>query len=261
MLFSCLAVIANIVVLFILKRKQNQRTPFDLVIGSLSFTDTLAAVCSIVFAGFSITIHIYNHRQIEGNIMASHHLYSQAYLAIDVAYFFFFLTLMHILLITFVRFTAIFWPLKFRQHMTNSIMKSIIAATWALSTIIVAVLLMELKSSLVYGIILFSSGGVVFWVYIMIAVKICLLVKKRHFNWRREHCVLLNSLGVTITYFACLSPIGHLQLKSTSIISEAGSLPLSLIPINFLLDPLFYFYFSYWLDKRDEARRNRVNAT
>ena len=56
--FSCSAIVANIIVLVMILRKQQQRTPFDLVIASLSFTDFSASMCSIIFIAYKVVILI-----------------------------------------------------------------------------------------------------------------------------------------------------------------------------------------------------------
>ena len=256
LLFSCLAMVANIVVVVIIYKKKRERTTFDLAISSLCITDLLASLCSIVFAAYGITVHVYTLQRKAGKTI--HKISNQASLALDVAYFFFFLSLLHVMLITGVRVCATFWPIKFRHSMTRAVMKKLIVAAWISSIIIVPILLKKTSYSYAFGVIIFASGGLVCTAYMLITIKIFHSLKKRQFDWKKEHRVLLNSFGVTISYFACLSPLAYNQLGSINTAAFVWSIHLSIVAINFLLDPILYFYFSYFLSKKDERRRNRV---
>ena len=245
----CLAIIANSVVLVILLRKKpQQRTPFDIIITSLAVADLLTSISCTIYVGYRIALAFLPSEE-----RLRHQ--SRSDTINNVALIFFFLSLLHVLVITFLRFCAIFWPLKFRQFATKALSKVLIAITWTMSVIAVFIFTKHGDSSYTTGMIIFASGGLVCCAYIIIAMKICLLVKKKQFAWNKEHRVLLNSFGVTLTFFACLLPYAFRETRlelSKNINEKLAGL---LFSVNFLADPLFYFYFSYWLSKRDEQRR------
>ena len=126
-----------------------------------------------------------------------------------IAGFFLTLSLFNILLITFLRFFAIFWPIKYHQDMTKAKIKKLIATIWILSLAVLPAVLYTFKKRKLgppLAIIIFSLGAVVTSTYTMIAIKIFQLLKRKQFDWKNEHRVLLNSAGVTMSYFACFSP-------------------------------------------------------
>ena len=252
--FSCLAMVANFIVFVIIFKKKQQRTPFDLVIASLSITDFSASICNFIFIAYKVGIIFLNSNEFEK------HFYFQNNIALDVSSMFFYLSLMNVLLITFLRFSALFWPMKIRQFATKAFIKALIAATWTLA-VIAGFTIVKIKDRIfVIGTIIFASGGLVCCVYALIAAKICILSKNSQSARNKEHRVLLNSFGVAITFFGCMLPFACLAIRIEAFQHLNFYLALSLIAINFLADPLLYFYFSHWLSKQDELRRIRNNA-
>ena len=248
-----LGTVANLIVLIILRKKGNQRTVFDLTITSLSVTDLLACLTGNGFIVYQTTPSLFLHKNDATKDS------SRGLAGLKIAGFFLFLSLLHILLITFQRFLAIFWPIKYRHVMTKSLIKKLIAMTWIVLLILWPVLtsiVLLKRVSPINGIIIFALGAIVSTIYVMIAVKSFLLVKKKQFNWKAEHRVLLKSFGVTISYFACFSPYAYFTLMKRSFSANEYDFIMTLTLTNFVLDPLFYFYFSYWLNRRDENRRN-----
>ena len=51
------------------------------------------------------------------------------------------------------------------------------------------------------GSIIFTFSGMMTFIYMTIAVKICLLLKKKQFGWRKQYRVSLNSFVMTNSYF------------------------------------------------------------
>ena len=251
--FSCLAMVANFIVIVIIFKKKQQRTPFDLVTASLSITDFSASVCNLIFIGYKIGVIFLSPNEVEKHL-------DQSGIIISVNGMFFFLSLMHVLLVTFLRFFAIFWPMKFRQFATKAFIKALIAATWTLSLIGSIVILRIEDGELVAGSIIVASAGLVCCVYLLIAAKICILSKNSQSARNKEHRVLLNSFGVAITFFGCMLPVACFLIGINFFQHVHRYLAVSFISINFVADPLLYFYFSYWLSKRDEMRRIRNNA-
>ena len=251
--FSSSAVVANLILLVLILKKKQQRNPFDLVIASLSFTDFSASICSISYIAYQITIFFIASSELEKH---NH----QSYMALTAFVFLFYVSLMHVFLVTFLRCFALFWPLKFRQFVTKAIIKALIVWTWTLSVIGGVTIIMSKDKGLVTGIIFFSSGGLVCCAYAIIATKICILSKTSQSPTYKEHRVLLNSFGVAITFFGCMLPLAGALTGVEIFQSMDGYLVLSFITTNFLADPLLYFYFSYWLSKRDEMRRIKSNS-
>ena len=245
--FNFLAIVANIIVLGILLKRKHQKTSFDLVIASLSLTDLSASIGTTIYHGYSVAFtfvgpqRFRNHKR-QRNIVR------------DTGVTLFFLSLLHVLLVTFLRFCAIFWPLKFRQYVTKVVIRALIVATWILSAIAVIIIILAKYPKYVIGITIHISFGLVCFAYIIIAMKILLLLKKKQYSWNREHRVLLNSLGLTISFFVCLLPYALDATSSEFAKWINPQLGISFVSINFLTDPLLYFYFSYWLGKRDEMR-------
>ena len=249
MVFCCLAIVANVIVLGILIRKKHQKTSFDLVIASLSLTDLLASICWTIYSGYMVAFIYVDPEDFWNPIR-------QVGMVMDSIAIFFSLSLLHVLLVTYLRFCAIFWPLKFRQYATKVVIRALIVATWILS--VAAVFLVLAKDpNYVIGMIIHVSFGLVCSAYIMIAAKICHLLKKKQYSWNKEHRVLLNSFGVTISFFLCLLPYALAATNSEFAKRIDQRFAISFVPINFFTDPLLYFYFSYWLGKRDEMRRIR----
>ena len=250
-IFSCIAMVTNFIVLVIILRKKQQRTSFDLVIASLSITDFSASICSFISNAYQVAIHF-----LISNETAKPYL--QSFIALVVTVIFFCLSLMHVLLITFLRLSALFWPMKFRQVMTKALIKGLIAATWTLS-VIGGVILTNMEHSDPSGIIFLALGALVCSAYAMIATKICILSKTSQCATNNERRIILNSFGVAITFFGCLLPLAFNLIGVKVFLNIDFHLALSFITINFIADPLLYFYFSYWLGKRDERRRIRNN--
>ena len=246
---SLLGIIANNVVIFILYKKGNHRKVFDLTIASLSVTDLLSCTSAVTNSIYGLVFYSIQRK-------------SDRNLILRIAGFFFLLSLFHVLLITVLRFFAIFWPMKYRQNMTKAKIKKLIATIWILSLAAMSAVYYTFKNQKLhplFAIIIFSLGTVVTSIYILIAVKIFLLLKKKQFDWKNEHRVLLNSVGVTISYFAFFSPYAASTMTARNHKQTEYEFLLSITLINFLLDPLFYFYFSYWNNRRIENRRNRKN--
>ena len=87
-----------------------------------------------------------------------------------------------------------------------------------------------------------------------IVTKLLFLVKRNRFQWRKEHRVILNSFGVTVSFCACLSLAGYATIND----SYSNDIVALFVTINFLCDPLMYFYFNYGLENRDNVRRSRM---
>ena len=251
-LFSCSAIVANVIVLVIILKKKHQRTPFDLVIASLSITDFSASICAIIFIAYDIAISFFI-----SNDFKKHG--RQSNMAFDAGTIFLVLSIMHILLVTFLRFFAVFWPIKFRQLTTKTPIKVLIGAIWTISLIAGIVIIRSKYRSLVSGIIFLTSVALVCCAYVMIALKIFILSKTIQSATKKEYRALLNSFGVTITFFGCMLPLAFVLMRVKAFQNIDIHLALSFITINFFADPLLYFYFSYWLSKRDEIRRTRNN--
>ena len=152
--------------------------------------------------------------------------------------------------------------MKYRQDMTKANIKKLIATILILSVVPMSSVQYTFKNRqlhCLFAIIILSLGVVVTTIYIMIAVKIFLLLKKKQFDWKNEHRVLLNSVGVTVSYFACFSPYAALTIMGRTNTQNDYDFLLSITMVNILLDPFFYFYFSYWNTRRVENRRNRMN--
>ena len=253
-ILSLSGTIANLIALVILQKKGNQRTVFDAMIASLSVTDLFACLSAFAYTVYQSIFYLFPHNTHD------HTRASRAKSLIDkIISFFYFLSLLHVLVITIQRFCAIFCPIRYRQVMTKTLIKKIIATMWIFLLVLYSganILSDHKKDDPINGIITIALGGILLSFYIMITVKICLLLRKKKFNWKTEHRVLLNSFGVTISYFACFSPYAYLTLMKEKLSSTKKDLIMASALVNFVLDPLLYFYFSYWLNRRDVNRRN-----
>ena len=162
-------------------------------------------------------------------------------MALDAASIFFCLSLVLVLLVTFLRFSALFWPVKFRQFATKILIKALIAATWTLSVIGGATIIMLKARLFSTGTIIFASGGLVCCAYALIAVKICILSQNSQSATNKEYRVLLNSFGVSITFFGCMLPFACREIKIKVFQNIDNYLAFSFTTINLLADPLLYF--------------------
>ena len=244
LVFAFLSVVANVIVLVILRKKGNRRTVFDLTIASLFTTDLLAASCYLSFVVLHLSVFYLGRRQ---------PFFSR--FSIYLAGFFFVLSLLHVLFITVQRLYAIFYPLKCRQVMTKTRVKYLIILLWTISLSILPVFFLQTRTNPLFGILIFSTGGMLCFLYVIITVKVYKLLKTKRFDWHKEHRILLNSTGVTLSFFACLSPYGYASISRS--MSKDFTFYASFVSINFLFDPLLYFYFSYWLSRRDAQRSRR----
>ena len=247
--------ITNIIVLHILRKKGKQRTVFDLTIASLCITDLLTCLSGNAYALYQLILHLFLNSSHDDTTASS--IKSTI---LKIISFFFFLSLLHVLLITFQRFFAIFWSIKYRQVMTKSLNKKLIAMTWIILLIswpVITIVFNLKRFNPINGVIILTLGAIVSSMYIMMTVKICL--RKKQFHWKAEHRALLNSIGVTISYFVCLSPYAYSTLIKGNVSAKEYDLTTTITLLNFVLDPLFYFYFSFWLNRRDEKRRNNTS--
>ena len=105
--FSCLAMVANFIVLVIIFKKKHQRTPFDFVIASLSIAYFSASICNFIFIAYKVGVIFLSPSEFEM------HYRFQSNIVLDISSMFFHLSLMHVLLVTFLRFFASFWPMKY----------------------------------------------------------------------------------------------------------------------------------------------------
>ena len=243
--FSCFAVAANIIVLVILRSKGNRRTVFDLTIASLACTDLLASASFLIFFSLLVMCKIIKKAFVSLNFFDKCLLFS-----VIVSTYFFLLSVFHVLLISFQRFFALFFPFKCRQYFTKSLTKILIAVMWTISLAAVPFLLYIEKTFSALAIVIFAVGGLLLCMYFMLAFKMCQMLKTNRSELRREYRALLNALGVTVSFFACFSPAGYALMDEFSSVLFF----FSFASINFLFDPLLYFYMSFWLQRRDERR-------
>ena len=129
---TLLGIIANIIVLVILYKKGNHRTVFDLTIVSLSATDLLACTFAFIYTIKGLAIYLIPQKSDGSPILR-------------IAAHFFLLSLIHVLLITFMRFCAIFWPMKYRHDMTKAKLKKLIALIWILCLAVLPPVLNKFK--------------------------------------------------------------------------------------------------------------------
>ena len=169
---TLLGMIANIFVLVILPKKGNHRTVFDLTFASLSATDLLACTFAFTYGVHSLVIYLIQYK-------------SDRHVIRRKGGFFFTLSLFNVLLITFLRFFAIFWPIKYRQDMTKAKIKKLVATIWIFSLAVLPAVLYTFKKRKLgptLAITIFSLGAVVTSTYTMIAIKIFQSLKRKQFD-------------------------------------------------------------------------------
>lgn len=253
LLFSTLAFAANVVVCRILHKKGKQRTVFDVTIASLTVTDLLTSLCFFVYGIAEAALVMVVRRKA---LSTSGALLHAILIPGMIGLFFFFLSLFHILLITFQRVYAIYSPIKCRNFMRKTIVKRIIVALWFSAILLFIVELVIPNKTLIFGVAIIFVGATVLVMYAAIVAKIYMLLKRKNFEWKKEHRILLNAVGVTVSFFVCVAPYGYKLAAG----KKGKQVLFSLTNINVLLDPLFYYYLSYWLNQRDERRAESRRA-
>ena len=246
--FSGLAIAANIIVLKILRSKGNKRTVFDLTIASLACTDLLASISFFITLPFPAVCKLI--RESVTLLPSTKFIDIYNFVSVIFVFCFILLSIFHVLLISFQRFFAFFFPFRCRQYFTKSLAKILIALIWTISLAAGPFLMTKESTFSALAIVIFAVGGLLLCMYFMLAFKMCQMLKTNRYELRREHRALLNALGVTVSFFACLSPAGYARITS----SLHQSFFFSFASINFLLDPLLYFYMSFWLKRRDDRR-------
>ena len=250
-----LAIVANVIIILILRKKGKKCTVFDLTIASLIATDLIICVFVAIYILIQCTTSLIIKLQHPAiGLKKEIHVTEKAAFVLYAAAMFFLLSLIQITSMSFMRLAAVFFPFRYRQVMTKGLIKKLLAVIWILSLgFLPVVYFVQYFPMSAMGTIVFSFGGVLFVVYVMIAIKCFFLVKRNQFQWRQEHRVILNSFGVTVSFFACLSTSAVRAMNSKYFFDTS----ISTATINMLCDPLLYFYFSYWLAKRDGRRRSR----
>ena len=245
--FSSLAVVANLIVLRLLYKKGSKRTIFDLTLCSLI---TANLICSITYL-------VENGMYLKMTGEPGHTFLMVLY---QSSIFAFLVSLMHIIVITFEQLFAVLFPLKLRLIITKRRVIYSIVGAWLLSlvvTIISATLLDEQKGMEVFGSLLISFGILLIILYTILGIKIIILVKEKNFRWNKEHRVLVNAFAITFTFLACIFPIAIVSVTSSRLNNLAYLLS-SFVAIKLFLDPVFYFFVSFWRAKRDAMRRTKT---
>ena len=245
---SCLlATIANIIVFVILWKKGKHRTIFDLTVWSLVITNIIVAFVYLM----SIAIAMLTEEK------ASNLIQWLYFVTTFLVYYCFLSSLLHTLLLTIQRLFAVFFAFQFRQKATKTKAKIFIAIAWVISFALSEISTI-MEDIFKYSVPVFSSLMLVFGVvsiacYSAIAIRIALSMKKKRFKWNKEHRVLLNAFIVTVSNIGLIIPIA-IHFKNVPI--AIGEI---MVLVKLFVDPLCYFYLSYWLAKRDESKRRIAN--
>ena len=252
--FSFLALIGNAVVLRLLYKRGHGRTVFDVTVASLVFADLCTA---IGFLASNISFLV---------ILKTDDVSKSVEKFFDVFYeftiFCFIASILHVILITAERLCALFFPLKYRQVVTNKGIRMPILIIWMTSlsgSLLHAFVLKGKQSDRAIGIVIVVSSGLLCVMYSIIALKILYLKRKSMFRSKKDRIVLMNSLAVTISFLVCLLPLA-LGLLGVDKSSKSTGFLSSLVAVKLLLDPLLYFYVSFWKSRRETKRRWRSLA-
>lgn len=250
-LFSSLAVIGNTAVLRLLYKRGCRRTVFDITVGSLVIADLCTA---IGFLSSNITfITTMKTATVSEGVEKFFNIF------FEFTIFCFVVSILHVILITTERLYALFSPLKYRQIATKNRAKVPIIITWIASlagSLAHAFAFKADQSDKAIGLMIIVSSGVLCLLYGIIAIKIIFLKRKSMFKSRKDHLVLMNSLVVTVSFLACLLPLA-IGLLGANKNNGSTYLLSSFVAIKLLLDPILYFYVSFWKGRRETRRRVR----
>ena len=252
--FSFLALVGNVVVLRLLYKRGNGRTVFDVTVASLVFADLCTA---IGFLASNISFLVFLKT---GDVSESVEKFFDIFFEFTI--FCFIASILHVILITAERLCALFFPLKYRQVVTNKGIRWPILIIWMTSlsgSLVHALVLNGKQSDKAIGIMIVVSSGILCVMYSIIAIKILYLKRRSMFKSKRDRIVLMNSLAVTISFLVCLLPLAF-GLLGVDKSSKSTGLLSSLVAVKLLLDPLLYFYVSFWKTRRETKRRWRSFA-
>ena len=251
-LFSFLALVGNAVVLRLLYKRGNRRTVFDITVGSLVVADLCTA--SGFFSSTVAFLIILKRDEISKSMETFFDVF------FEFTIFCFIVSILHIILITTERLYALFFPLKYRQAATKKRARVPIVIIWMASStgsLVHALVFKGHQSDKAIGLVIIVSSGILCIMYSIIAIRIVLLKRKSQFKSKKDRIVLINSLAVTISFLACLLPLAFGLLGANSG-SDSTYLLSSFVAIKLMLDPVLYFYVSFWKGRRETERRLRL---
>ena len=253
--FSFFALIANTIVLILLYKRGKMRSVFDITVGSLVTSNLLISIAFL--ANTALFLTILKSDTWSGSILRILAIF------FDFSIFCFIVSLLHIILITFERMYALFRPIQYRQKVTKRHAKMYIAAIWMTSLAIIIINMFAFTNrkaetfDKVLGILTLASGAILCVLYGTIAIKVVHLKRQSTLKWRKERLVLINSLAVTVSFLACLLPFS-ISLIWYDTMQKYSYVLASFIAVKLLLDPVLYFYVSFWKSKREAKRRFRL---
>ena len=259
-MFGLSAIILNFLEIWLISRKGNRKTCFEVILVSLSFADMISGV--IFFgSGISSFFDTFLTSTFFGEVL----FYSTALNSIGLSS-----SILHIVLITLERVIAVYFPLKLKLWITKTRTKFFMLTIWC-TTVAICVLLyffcrtnkeLNHKVAVIFFSIVILIGLSMAVIYTLIARKIITAVRQRRqrlatlhqqeatnsaSNNKREGLIVINSAIVTLCFLLCNGPMAvHRLLKAEKFFITVGSF----MALNPMLDPMIYFHYSYLIKKK-----------
>lgn len=231
---SSSVIIVNIIEICILIRKRKTWTNYDRLLLSLSFADLLVG---ITFFCFQI---VRFHRETE-------------YLEAAAVVFWYSITtsLLHVVLLTIDRATAVLYPLKHRFWFTVKSAKISIVMTWLSSIVMVAPLVIKTSKMVSKTVLGYMTVMIIFILVIVYSIIVYKAVIKRYRGGqtnpsmasfsRRDYQLVIVSIFIAASFAAFTLPFA---IDTMTHKNESFSDRLTIV-VNSLVNPIIYFFWAF----------------
>ena len=258
---------ANSAVLVKLYQKRKENTVFNKTLASLSTTNTISDICFLVSGCMFIYHFVSNQISIENINILNVLQYVNRYATC--------ISFLHVVFITVQRLAAITFPFRFKRLFTTKVVYVIIILIWITGIAIVSIYHFALTvdgdpdAALSYSIVI--TGAIMFfsyaWIFYLLVKRGRVSKQLTNNNSTRSDAnnlkIFVNSLGLTLLFFACMFPSAILILLGSKA-SKLRILFASFLVFKTVCDPLMYFFTtkcSFRQRRKDEGARVRAEIS
>ena len=264
--FGLLAVMLNILEVWLILNKSKRKTCFDIILLSLSSADLINGATYLAGGIYSL-LDIVLPLELSATLYGTIIFYSSyPLMALGVGS-----SLGHILLITSERIIAVYFPLKLRMWITKNRTLFGLFTIWCVTLVSAMSMVYVLKNTcqmytvwIVYSSTIFLMSFSMPVLYALIARKAISASRQqrqrfeiphgqepnnRVSNNKKERLIVINSGIVTLCFILCNMPMAVYPFFK---IEKFMSIIVSIMALNPVLDPIVYFLSSYYTrDKRN----------